>query len=244
MRFFLFFSFIIIVACQSSSEQQDSKSVQAAFLETLEQDSSIQDFFWRQGGLFTQQQIYKNRDSIEFYCQMLKNSSFESIKVIQHDSSNYFELGCYYNATNQDSTLSLIAWKKDSLQWVKELEVLSPITIQQPVPEDSIKAALQAWEDLSNQHQHAQLVQQLYAPHGFYFNDGYIYQGIPAITEKYAYMSKPKWHIRLSTIQSLQATDSLYYDVGQYVSSGRGHYFILWQLQASGQWQVLLDFNF
>jgi hypothetical protein len=235
--------FLLVIACDS--EQNPSfDSIQTNFISTINQNKKGADYYCRQGALFVQHKIYKSRDSIHQQWQELPaiDSTF-SIAIIKHDSSNYFDIG-YYQLKNSTELAYVLAWKEEKEVWCKELEVLYPLKITNKVSTPTIDVARKSWENYSNQHQPDSLIEQLYVKDGFYLNDGYIYKGTKAIQTKYAYMQKEAWRIRLSSMQTIQVSDSLFYDVGQYVSSGKGHYFILWQLQLDGNWRVLLDFNF
>ncbi|MBL4648733.1 MAG: hypothetical protein JKY03_03310 [Aureispira sp.] len=249
--------FLLIIACDSE-ERPSFETIQTDFITTLNQNKKGADYYCRQGALFVQNNIYKSRDSIDKQLQQLPiiDTTF-SLAIIKHDSSNYFDIGYYQLKDSTPFSTSfvadlqqtnklayMVAWKEEKGIWCKELEVLYPLHITNEIATQTIDAARQEWENWSNQHQPDSLIEELYDKHGFYLNDGYIYKGTKAIQTKYAYMLKDRWHIRLSTIQTVQVSDSLFYDVGQYVSDGKGHYFILWQLQSDGKWRVLLDFNF
>jgi hypothetical protein len=254
---FSIFVFLLIIACDSE-KRPSFEILQTDFITTINQNKNGADYYCRQGALFVQHNIYKNRDSIDEQLQQLPiiDTAF-SLAIIKHDSSNYFDLGYYQlkdstvfpRSSGVDSQQTnklayLVAWKEENGVWGKELEVLYPLKITTKIGTETIDAARQAWENWSNLHQPDALIEQLYDKNGFYLNDGYIYKGTKAIQTKYAYMLKEEWHIRLSTMKTVQVSDSLFYDVGQYVSGGQGHYFILWQLQSDGVWRVLLDFNF
>lgn len=237
--------FLLLIAC-NSEERPAFENIQTDFVTTINQNKKGAAYYCRQGALFVQDEIYKSRDSIHQQLQELPiiDTAF-SMAIIKHDSSNYFDLGYYQLKDSTQGKLAyMVAWKEEKGVWCKELEVLYPLNITNKIETETIDIARQEWEELSNQHQPDSLIEQLYDTDGFYLNDGYIYKGTKAIQTKYAYMLKEKWHIRLSTIETIQVSDSLFYDVGQYVSSGKGHYFILWQLQTDGKWRVLLDFNF
>jgi hypothetical protein len=239
------FVFLLVIAC-NSEEPPSFKSIQHDFITTINQNKQGADYYCRQGALFVHDTIYKSRDSIQEQLQELPiiDTTF-SLAIIKHDSSNYFDLGYYkLKDTTKGRLAYMVAWKEEKGVWCKELEVLYPFKIANKVATKRIDLARQDWENWSNKHQPDSLIKQLYDKNAFYLNDGYIYKGRKAIQTKYAYMLKEKWHIRLSTIQTIQVSDSLFYDVGQYVSGGKGHYFILWQLQSDGKWRVLLDFNF
>lgn len=244
-RYLILLVFVLVIACESE-ENPSFDVLQTDFVTSINQNKKGADYYCRQGALFVNNKIYKSRDSIHEQLQALPiiDTAF-SLAIIKHDSSNYFDIGYYQLKDSTAGKLAyVVAWKEEKGFWCKELEVLYPRHITNKVGKETIDAARQAWEDWSNAHQPDSLIQQVYSRDAFYLNDGYIYKGRKAIQTKYAYMLKEKWHIRLSTIQTIQVSDALFYDVGQYVSGGKGHYFILWQLQTDGKWSVLLDFNF
>lgn len=235
-----------LLACNSEVVQLPFDKIQMNFITTVNQNNSGAAYYCRQGALLTQDKIYKNRDSID---QKLQNlpiiDTVYSIAIVKHDSSNYFDIGYYEPKDSLESKIAYaIAWKKEGGRWAKELEVLYPVTRHQDMHVKAVGKAREDWEYWSNQHYPDSLVIELYRQNAFYLNDGYIYRGRRAIEDKYAYMLSENWHIRLSTIQTMPIGDSLCYDIGQYVSDGRGHYFLLWQLEEDRVWRVLLDFNF
>lgn len=240
------FALVFSIACHSSLPEPSFDLLQRSFISSVNENKESASYYCRQGALFIHNQVYKHRDSIDSKLQDLPTiDRATSLETIKHDSSNYFDVGYYQTQDSiEEKIFYVIAWKKEGGQWCKELEVLYPANIKTKIATETIDLARKNWEILSNQHQPDTLIEQLYTTNAFYLNDGYIYKGRKSIQAKYAYMLKEHWHIRLGTIQTFQVNDNLFYDVGQYVSSGKGHYFILWQLQPDGVWRVLLDFNF
>lgn len=237
--------FLGLFSCSNNIDTKQLADLKMNFIRDLNHQQAIEKYYWRQGGLFVEEQLFKHRDSIE--AQIKKRPlihRFETLKLVEHDSSNCFEIGYYLSDSSSQKTSYLIAWKKEKNSWLKELEVLYSNEVENNIPTSEIDLARSSWENYSNKHQPDSFVQHLYSPNCIYFNDGYIYRGTTALKEKYAYMSDADWRIRLASKSTMQVSDSLFYDIGQYASSGIGHYFILWQLQKDNQWKVLLDFNF
>lgn len=236
---------IFFIACQQQEPSVSFEQQHQAFCQAIQQQTSIKEFFWKQGALFTNQGLYKHRDSIQVHFQSFDIDTFISTALLQHDSSHWFELGYYKKNNHSDSGLiaSAIAWKQVNQQWFKELEIITPKSNQSNTAITAITTARRQWEQYSNQHQVASFIATCYADSSFYFNDGYIYENSAAIEEKYQFMNDPQWRIRLSNHAILQANDSLCYDIGQYISNGKGHYLWCWQ-RKDNEWKLLLDFNF
>ncbi len=199
------------------------------------------------GGLFLEGQFHHGAASIGPPLEAWRTTSGDIRKVrteaaAAHGPQHYFEMG-QYRLGNQERHAYVIAWKKVDDQWLREFEVIDPKTTGSTVP-PGITQARTKWVELSNAHDHGKLVEEIYTADAIYFNNGQVDQGTLPISQRYAYMSSPNWHISLHPIHVMPVQDDLCYEIGKYVSNGEGHYLLIWQKQVDGHWQALLDFNF
>ncbi|MFT5382758.1 MAG: ketosteroid isomerase-like protein [Saprospiraceae bacterium] len=245
----LFISLLISSACKSPQEFSSPIAAQnqnwrLAFDSALRLDT----FYTEKAAIFVNDQIYQGEDLINYELRTLKDKIkgikyFGSIKLVAHDSLHYFDIGLYKDK-RKDLHAYLIAWNKVNSVWKKELEIIHPYDEPSTLNEKKIKAAREQWVQLSNSHDHRALIEQSYTADAIYFNNGKVEKGTEDIVTRYAYMSNPKWQITLTPIQLLSVQENLIYEVGQYKSSGIGHYFILWQQDENGFWKARFDFNF
>lgn len=202
------------------------------------------------GLLYSNGTIYRGEDAIRQFQKenQLDNKmalSPATKKKITHDTNSYFEVGHYRSMESGENEFAyLIAWKKKEDQWLKELEIIYPSLDKAKVDASQIDAARTEWMNYSNAHKPEKLVEKLYTKNAVYFNAGRVYGGTEEITRKYLYMARPKWTITLKGLEVLPVRDDVVFEVGEYQSTGKGHYVLLWIKESEGPWKALLDFNF
>ncbi len=211
-------------------------------------DQNIRDHYLKKSVIYVNEQAYQGYTSISGQLAVRKSQieeikSFKTVEFIKHDEKNIFEIGYYEDRKKTEKQYYLIAWTKSKKQWYRELEVLYPEIATKQKPQ-IVDAARKKWQKHSNAHQTAKLVSKLYSPTAVYLNNKKITEGTDAITKRYKYMNKPKWQITLTPLKVVRVQPKLVYEIGQYQSSGKGHYLILWQKKGIGKWKAILDFNF
>lgn len=100
------------------------------------------------------------------------------------------------------------------------------------------------WMRLCNAHKASELVGKLYTPNAYYYNRGRLISGTEAISAEYGYMNSPGYSLKLTPKHVEFVTDNLAYELGQCSGSYPLPYMLLWQKQANGKWQVLMDSNY
>jgi len=204
-------------------------------------------YYWNKPTLFLSNEIYTGADQIQEQLEHLiktegKIKSTETKGTVLQKENNYFSLGYYVFEKAQYGFI--IGWKKVGEDWLKEIEILFQKDKESTVDVAEIDAARKKWVDLSNAHNHETLIKEVYTPDGIYVNQGKVDKGTDQIIERYAYMSNPNWKIQLYPKELLQVQADIFYEIGEYVSNGKGHYVIIWEKQENGEWQACLDFNF
>ncbi len=237
----------------SSDPVAESNLASDPWLAALHQTSDSLDlhsFYLPRAGLYTPSgQFLQGHDTLLLQWQGLLQEypiqDRNSMATIFHDSSHYYELGHYLNAAQKPILAYLIAWKKDqNASWKRDLEILHPYHSDlQPIP-PGIDRARRLWESHSNAHDPVAVIENCYTPEAIYFNGGRVAKGRNAIIQRYQYMIRPQWKIQLHPRQFMGLSKDLVFEVGQYQSSGVGHYFLFWQRQTDQNWQALLDYNF
>lgn len=206
--------------------------------------------FTPDGALFTNGKIYQDAweiknllDAAELNNRMVLSRA--TLQKLPHDSTHYYEIGHYKSMEAGINQFAfIIAWEKLGTEWLKELEVLYPAHDNPKGNPFLISKARDEWMFFSNDHNPEGLVNEVYATDAVYFNNGTIYTGRQSITQKYQYMAKPSWQIKLSPEKVLAVRDDIYFEIGSYQSSGHGHYLLVWEKQNQDSWQAILDFNF
>ena len=139
----------------------------------------------------------------------------------------------------------LIAWRKKGEHYLKEFETIIKIEPQKISFEPEIlNEQRRNWEKYSNAHDPAGLLENVYSPDSYYFNNGKIDQGRETITERYDYMKNQSWNIRLEAKGLIPVSEDVVLEIGKYYSTGEGQYLLIWEKQSTGTWQIKLDFNF
>jgi len=220
---------------------------QVAWTLAMNSSQKIASHYWQNATLILEHQLYSKPGQIEEKLFDLVKSEGKLIgqqpqKLIPHRDNNYFEIGHYQ--FKKSTFAYLIGWKKVENNWLREIEILFKTDDTSKTDRSEIDKAREKWVELSNAHDHKVLVKEVYTPDALYINGGNSYQGTEQINDRYAYMSNPSWKIQLYPKELMQAQPGIYYEIGEYVSNGKGHYVIIWEKQESGEWQACLDFNF
>ena len=99
------------------------------------------------------------------------------------------------------------------------------------------------WMELCNAHRAEELVKQKYTMDAYYYNRGRLLQGTKSITQEYSYMNRESYSLKLAPRHVLFVTPDIVFEIGQCSGSYSNPYMLLWEKQADGNWQVLMDSN-
>ncbi len=99
------------------------------------------------------------------------------------------------------------------------------------------------WIDLCNKHDAAGLINELYAENTMYYNHKPLITGREGVIKDYQYMNRESYSLKLTPLKTKQVNDRIALEIGQCSGSYNGKYIIVWQKDAMGKWEVLLDSN-
>ena len=226
-------------------------TIQKEWVKAFNQENNaelLSAFYMGQGGIFIENKMIEGAEKTGKVLKELKHvvgklSQYNSTGVHKLNERNIFEMGHYLSADGSTSLASVIAWNNESGSWKKELEILYVENKVDNFDTDGIDRAREKWVELSNANKPGDLVTQVYTENAVYFNGGKVTQGRPAITTRYDYMSNPKWTISLRSLQQIPVKNNLVLEVGEYRSSGRGYYVLIW-IKKGDEWMTNFDFNF
>lgn len=218
------------------------------------QFSNIANHYLRGGSVFLNDIIFHNNDEILNGLKELKKTypaieEYHTIDYYENDPMNYIEMGKYSLENQSSDTLYyIIAWKKVSDEWLRELEVIYPkIThsISSIIELSGVDKARRKWVDIANKNIPRDLVYNLYTRDATYFNNTKVSKGQNEITSTYSFMSNPNWKMKdLVSKKSLLLQPSLVFDVGVWqMENYSGLYTLVWKL-TKDEWKAVLDFNF
>ena len=245
---YTFFIVALAFACSNSAPAPSESSSPSPTTEPAPTAVKLIDSFALKGLLLLEDEIFQGRETVhqklsEWQSTGSMPRAYQTEGVVRHDSLHYFTYGYYAGKGQKFRTV--IAWEIIKGKAYKEIEIIYPM--ENNAPENILRTIDQRradWVRLSNAHDHEALVKDLYAADGYYFNQKKLAKGTQAISERYQYMSTPKWQISLKGLKVIPVNEQVVFEIGEYRSGGVGHYIITWQLQDDGRWQVLLDFNF
>ena len=140
------------------------------------------------------------------------------------------------------SMKSLIIWRKNGDNFLKELEFLSETTLFK-TDSNGLKIARKKWVDLCNTHNVSLLVKEMYLPIAIYHNNGRTIQGTTQITEEYKYMNNPNYNLTLTPIYFEPINENQIIEIGQCSGSYKGKYLLLWKKDNTNEWKILFDTN-
>lgn len=121
------------------------------------------------------------------------------------------------------------------------------VIVKKENPADELKELLSQrneWMRLCNAHEANELVRKLYTPNAYYYNRGRLLTGTEAISAEYSYMNSANYSLKLTPKHVEFVSENLAYELGRCSGSYPLPYMLLWQKQANGQWQVLMDSNY
>ena len=208
----------------------------------------LSSFYMEKGGLFIENKMIEGAIKSGQVLKELKEvigqiDNFTSTGAHKLNEKNIFEMGHYSSNNGKTSVASVIAWRKVSGVWKKELEILFVEEKIDHFDTDGIDAARNKWVEISNEQNPEKLVSSLYTENAVYFNGGKVTKGRPDISIRYGYMSMPTWTIALKSLQQIPVRNDLVLEVGEYKSSGRGFYVLVW-VKEKDEWNASFDFNF
>lgn len=220
---------------------------QAEWNLALNKGEDLSRFYWEQPTLFLEHEIYQGKEDIQKQLEELiasegKLNRHVNKGTVFQGKNNYFEIGYYVYEKARYGFV--IGWKKVDETWLREIDILFKTEDAPEIEVSQINDARNLWMKLSNAHDPKALIQQVYTPDAVYVNQGKVYTGTEEITQRYSYMSNPNWKIQLNAKKTQEIQGNLFFEIGQYISNGTGHYVIIWERQENGEWQACLDFNF
>lgn len=136
-------------------------------------------------------------------------------------------------------------WLPKNEGYVREFEMIRPIVDNLPDAAKEIDEQRKRWEEYSNNHDPAGLIQDLCAMDVLYINNGTMISGQEALIQEYSYMSSDRWSITLTKAHALPVNEHLVFEIGTYKSSGEGQYVLIWRKRYwDKKWVIELDSNF
>ena len=126
-----------------------------------------------------------------------------------------------------------------------KIEFLTLYSDENPVAmPDGIDQQRNLWMQHCNAHQADKLVSEVYTPDAYYYNRGRLLQGTKAITAEYGYMNSANYSLKLTPKHVAFVSPNIAYEIGRCSGSYPLPYMLLWEKQANGTWQVLMDSNY
>jgi ketosteroid isomerase-like protein len=160
---------------------------------------------------------------------------------LRRDVEYSYELS-RWQTEQEEPFVQLIIWDNRGDKPLRALDFI--VAYDNPIEDFSpIHASRKLWMEHCNAHAVDQLIAELYTSNTLYYNHRPLISGREALVEEYAYMASPDYQLQLTPIYLEPITDQLAFEIGQSSGSYGGKYIIVWQKQANGNWQVLLDAN-
>ena len=265
MRYFLlkaFFFFLLMTACQ----YQEPESVQKTEVlpsETVTLNSTqnpLQD--WKElinSSIHSFENIY-TADAIKLLengqflegstaikqaydsIPLIIDSIFSKEKIIADRKETYeYEIGGF-SSTNGKEYRHLLIWKRDTQVKLRALELIVELEADLPSPQ-VLNARRTEWIRLCNQHNAEKLVDGLYAENTLYYNHKPMVVGRKAVSKEYEYMNRDDYSLHLEPILVEPVRTDLIFEIGQCSGSYGGKYILIWQKNALGVWEILMDSN-
>ncbi len=170
--------------------------------------------------------------------------AIETLKTINtHRGSPYqYEIG-QFTTSNREVFYHLLIWNLAGEQPLRELEVIASGGTNDSSILNAIDQRRAEWIKLCNEHDAANLVEQLYSEDALYYNHKPIVKGRAAITQDYSYMNRPEYSLMLKPIIVQPVNENMVFELGQCSGGYGGKYMLLWQKDAAGKWYVMMDSN-
>ena len=108
---------------------------------------------------------------------------------------------------------------------------------------DEITKRRNQWIELCNQHNAANLINELYSPNTLYFNHKPPVIGREALIPVYSYMNNENYNLTLHPEVVEVVNENLVYEIGQCVGSYGGKYLLIWEKDSDGKWYIYVDSN-
>ncbi|MTI41861.1 hypothetical protein [Fulvivirga lutimaris] len=234
---------LILVSPVCASAQKTTDTLQTEWIKAINSGYAINDFYNNNSGLLLDGEFILGQELSKTLHTFIRDNgeigNYELLETHRLRDNQKMELGKY--AVNNKTFYSVIGWKRLG-EWTKEFEVIYEHT---PVPGNTGDVAAtgrQAWEDYANEHRPDQIIKNVSAKNGMYFNRGSLYHG-DEIIEAYGYMTNESYHIKLESMSGSMVNEDTFFDIGTFQVGGKGLYLLIWTKEGN-DWKILLDFNF
>lgn len=165
-------------------------------------------------------------------------------KIINtHQEKLYqYEIG-KFSTTDGQTFHHLLIWNLSGEKPRREFEFVGSKEIVSSSVLVEIDQRRAEWIKLCNEHNAANLVEELYRKDAIYYNHKPIIRGREAIIADYQYMNQPKYNLLLTPILLQAVNETLAFEIGQCSGSYGGKYILVWQKNVDGKWYISMDAN-
>lgn len=147
-----------------------------------------------------------------------------------------------YTDANAGSYKQLIIWQTIDSIPKRVFEVEAKVEKAKNVRSE-LETRRKLWMQLCNQHQVANLVNELYSENTLYYNHRPLIRGRAALIPTYQYMSNESYQLTLNPITIETVNPETVFEIGQCEGSYNGKYILIWKKQTDGQWRIWVDSN-
>ena len=241
--------FTLIVICTPASllaqpQMERTDSIQAQWLEALNERKSLVGFYNDQSGLLRNDKLYTKTDEIINQLRSLRDTAdkltYESLETFRLHETQKFEFGRYVTIDGS-GYYTIIGWRNED-GWRKEFEVIYPAKFNIKDETPLIDPPRLQWQAYSNQHRPDLIAEKIFSADGNYLNRGIHSRGME-IADAYSYMNNESYRINLEPLKVHQVNEQIIFEIGSYDVGEKDVYTLIWRKEA-GEWKLLMDFNF
>ncbi|MEN0051242.1 MAG: hypothetical protein AAF806_29525 [Bacteroidota bacterium] len=244
----------LFFACSLSSEEQKSNATttasdqvnqKAEWLTAFNDDLSLDSFYLEDAVIALDNgSFYQDESDRTSYFKNLK----DTIGNLQYGRT------FFHTTTVNDIEYELGEWVSENKSFyrflrikdakgLRALEFYTGGDLNHELDYGEIDTARAKWMELCNQHDAAELVEQLYTDNAIYYNHKPVLIGTESIAVEYSYMNNPDYSLKLVPLTVEPANKNIVFEIGQCSGSYNGKYVLIWKKVADGVWKILLDSN-
>ena len=152
-----------------------------------------------------------------------------------------YEIGEFMDNRNQKYKY-LIIWETKDLNRQRVFEFVEEIELTDAIPPE-IESRRNLWMQLCNNHNAAELINEMYSKNTLYFNHKPMVKGRDSLIPEYEYMNNKDYELSLSPEVVKAVNNDFVFEIGQCKGSYLGKYILIWRKTEMGKWEIFIDSN-
>jgi len=171
----------------------------------------------------------------------VKSIKTDTVIVANKRMGLEYEMGEFTDSKNKKYK-HLIIWETKNLKRQRVFEFVEKVEPTNDVLSE-IERRRKLWMQLCNNHNAAELINEMYSKNTIYYNHKPIVKGRDSLIPVYQYMNNEDYKLSLHPIIIEVVNKDFVFEIGQCKGSYNGKYILIWRKGENGKWEIFIDSN-